>query len=62
MDHKTWSIDKAKTLVGINPIGNDILDIVLAYLSLNTEQKLIVRKIMHHIMYNQATFQLEQSN
>ena len=55
IDHKTWSIDKARSLVRTDPISINLVDIVLAHLSLNTKQKIIMRKVICHTMYNQAT-------
>lgn len=38
IDHKTWFIDKNRSFVGIDPTGNDVIDIILGYLSLNTNK------------------------
>lgn len=62
IDYEAWSIDKAKSLVGTNPTSIDVIDIVLAYLSLNTKQEIIVQKIMHYTMYSQTTLRPELSD
>ncbi len=62
MDHETWSIDRARSIVGPDPSSNDVVDIVLVYLPLNTKQKIIVREIMRHIIYNQVTSRPERSD
>ena len=62
MHHKTWSIDKTRSLARTDPISNSMVDIVLAYLPLKQKQKIIVCEVMHHTIYNQATFKSEQSN
>lgn len=62
MNHKIWSIDRARSLVGTNPISNDVVNIVLAHLPLNTKQEIIVRKIMRHTMYSQVIPRPERSD
>lgn len=62
MDHETWSIDRARSLVGTNPTSNDVIDIVLTYLPLNNKQEIILCKIMRYTMYSQATLKPEQSD
>ncbi len=55
MDHETWSIDRAKSIIRPDPSSNDVVDIVLALLPLNTKQEIIVHEIMRHTMCNQVT-------
>lgn len=62
MDNKTQSINKTRSLVKTNLITNDMIDIILANLLLNTKKEIMVRKTICHIMYNQAISRLEQSN
>lgn len=62
MDHKIWFIDKIRSLIRTDFTSNNVVNIVLAYLLLNTKQENIVCKVMRHTMYNQATPRLEQSN
>ncbi len=62
MDQETWSIDRARSIVGPDPSNNDVVDIVSAYLPLNTKQEIIVREIMRHTMCNQVTPRSERSD
>ena len=62
MHHETWSIDRARSLAGTDPTSNGVVDIVLAHLPLNQRQEIIVCEVIYHIMYNQATPRLEQSD
>ena len=62
MDHKTWSINRVRRIVGPDPFSNNIVDIVLVHLSLNTKQKIIIHKIMYHTMCNQITPRLKRSD
>ncbi len=62
LDHETWSIDRARSMVGPDPSSNDVVDIVSAHLPLNTKQEIIVREIMHHTMFNQVTPRPERSD
>ncbi len=62
MDHKTWSIDRDRSIVRPDPFSNDVVDIVLAHLPLNIKQEIIVREIMRHTMCNQVTPRLERSD
>lgn len=54
IDHKIWSIDKVKSLARSDPISNNVVDIVLTYLPLNTKSKIIVCEIMHYTICNQT--------
>ena len=54
-DYNTWSIDRARSIVRPDPSSNNVIDIVLVHLLLNTKQKIIIHKIMRHTMYNQVT-------
>lgn len=62
INHKACSIDRVQTLVKTDLTDNNVVDIILAYLLLNTKQKLIMHKIIHYIMYNQAIPRFKQSN
>ena len=62
MDHKTWHINRARSIIGPDPSSNNVVDMVLAYLPLNTKQKIIVCKIMRHIMCNTVTPRPKRSN
>ena len=62
MHHKTWSINRARSLAGTNLTSNGVVDIVSAYLVLNQRQKIIKRKVMYHIIYNLATPRSQQSD
>lgn len=62
MYHKIWFIHRVKSLARTDPISNSVVEILLAYLLLNQRQKIIVRKVMHHTMYNQATPRPKQSD
>lgn len=62
MDHKIWFIDRAKSLVGTDPISNNVIYIVLAHLPLNIKQEIIIHKIIYHTIYSQVTPKLEQLN
>lgn len=55
MNHKTWSIYKAGSIVRSDPSSNDIIEIVLAHLLLNTKQEIIICKIIYYTMCNQVT-------
>lgn len=59
MHHKTWSINRTRRIVKPDPSSNNIVNIILAYLLLNTMQEIIVCKIIHHIICNQVTYKLE---
>lgn len=59
MDHKIRFIDKTKSLVGRNFTNNNIINIILAYLSLNTKHKIVIYKIMRNTIYNQAFFRIK---
>lgn len=37
IDHKIWSINRAKSLAGPDPTSNNVVDIISIYLSLNTK-------------------------
>lgn len=52
MNYKTWSINKARSIVGPDLSSNNVVDIILAHLLLNTKQEIIVCKIMYHTIYN----------
>ncbi len=52
MDHEIWSIDRNRSIVGLDPSSNDVVDIIMAHLLLNTKQKIIVREIVHYTMCN----------
>lgn len=52
IDHKIWFIDRARSIVGSDFFSNNVVNIVLAYLLLNTKQEIIVCEIMHHNIYN----------
>ena len=62
MHHKTWSIDRARSLAGTNPTSNGVVDIVSAHLPLNQRQEIIVHKVMRHTIYNQAIPRPERSD
>ena len=62
MHHETWSIDRARSLAGTDPTSNGVVDIVSAHLPLNQRQEIIVREVMRHTMYNQATPRPERSD
>ncbi len=55
IDHETWSIDRARSIVGLDSSSNNVVDIVSAHLLLNTKQEIIVREIMRHTLFNQVT-------
>ncbi len=55
MDHETWSIDRARSIIGPDSSSNDIIAIVLANLPLNIKQEMIVCKIMRYTICNQVT-------
>ena len=52
IQHKTWSIERARSLAEIDLTSNDVVDIVSAHLPLNQKQEIIVHKVMHHTIYN----------
>ncbi len=62
MDHETWSIDRARSIVGPDPSSNNVVDIVSAHLPLNIKQEIIVREIMRHTICNQVTPRPEHSD
>ncbi len=62
MDLETWTIDRTKSIVAPDPSSNTVVDIILAHLSLNTKQEIIVYEIICYIMCNQVTPRSERSN
>lgn len=62
IDHKTWFINKAKSILGFDSSSNNVIDIVLAHLPLNTKQKHIVYKIMRYSICNQVSLRFERSD
>ena len=55
INHKTWSIDRAKSIVRLDLSSNNVVDIISAHLLLNTKQEIIVCKKMRHTICNQVT-------
>lgn len=62
MNYKIWSIDRARSNVKPDTYSNDIVDIVLAQLLLNTKQEIIIYEKMRYTIYNQVTLRLKYSN
>lgn len=62
MNQKIWSFDKGKSLIEIDFTSNNIINIVLVYLLLNTKQEIILCKIKYYIIYNETTPKFEQFN
>lgn len=62
INHETWSIDRVRSLAETDSTNNNVIDIVLVYLILNTKQRIAICEIMHHIICNQAFFRPKYSD